>query len=229
MINRNILYDRLLYLRKKSENMKKKILFGLFIATALTITSCSGEKEEEQPKEQVKSCFYTYNSGTTVLEWTAFKFTEKAPVKGTFNTINIKGIEGSDDAKKLIESLSFTIETTSVETQNPERNGKIAELFFGTISTAQISGKVKSLSDNGKATLEIMMNNAKQDVVGEYTLEEGKFSFKSTIDVMKWNAGKGIETLNTACKDLHTGTDGKSKLWSEVELSFSTELSSDCD
>ncbi len=177
----------------------------------------------------MKPCFYSYNSGTTVLEWTAFKFTEKAPVKGTFNTINITGIEGSDDVKNLIESLSFTIETASVETQNPERNGKIAELFFGTISTPQITGKVKSLSDNGKATIEIKMNNMKQDVIGDYTLEEGKFSFTSTIDVMKWNAGKGIESLNTACKDLHTGTDGKSKLWSEVDLSFTTELSSDCN
>lgn len=209
--------------------MKKKILFGLFIATSLTITSCSGEKESEKPKDEVKSCFYSYNSGTTVLEWTAFKFTEKAPVKGTFNTINITGIEGSDDAKKLIESLSFTIETSSVETQNPERNGKIAELFFGTIATPQITGKVKSLSDNGKSTLEIKMNNVSQDVVGDYTLEDGNFSFNSTIDVMKWKADKGIDMLNTACKELHTGADGKSKLWSEVDLSFSTELSSDCD
>lgn len=209
--------------------MKKNIIYGLFILSAVALTACSGETKTEETAEPKKTCFYTYNSGTTVLEWTAFKFTEKAPVKGTFNTINITGKEGSDDTKKLIESLEFSIETASVETQNPDRNGKIAELFFGTIATPQITGKVKSLSDNGKATIEIKMNGIKKDVVGEYTLEEGKFTFASTIDVMNWNAGKGIETLNTACKDLHTGTDGKSKLWSEVDLSFTTELSSDCN
>ena len=138
-------------------------------------------------------------------------------------------MESSDDPKKLIESLTFTIETSSVETQNEERNGKIAKLFFTTIGTPQITGKVKSLGEDGNATVEIKMNNLSQDVVGSYTLIDGKFSFNATIDVLKWNAGAGIKELNTACKDLHTGADGVSKLWSEVALSFTTELSSDCE
>jgi hypothetical protein len=210
--------------------MKIRISYAIIFAGATLLSACKGEPEKELTKqEEVNQCFYSYNSGSSVLEWTAFKFTEKAPVKGTFNKIEIKGLETSDDPKKLIESLSFDIATESVETQNPERNGKIANLFFGTIATSTITGKVKSLSGNGKATIEIKMNGVPQDVVGEYTLENTKFSFHAVIDVLKWNAAKGIETLNTACKDLHTGADGKSKLWSEVELSFTTELSSDCE
>jgi hypothetical protein len=210
--------------------MKRSIIALAFTGLIAGLTSCGGN--EEQKTEQVekeKACFYSYNKEMTVLEWTAFKFTEKKGVTGTFNEINISGIERSDDPKKLIESLSFTIPTTTVETQNEERNGKIAKLFFGTIGTQEIKGKVKSLSDNGKATIQIEMNSMKQDVVGDYTLEDGKFSFSATIDVMKWNGGAGITALNTACKDLHTGADGKSKLWSEVELSFTTELLSDCE
>jgi hypothetical protein len=210
--------------------MKIRISYAIIFTGATLLSACKGEPEKEETKqEEVNQCFYSYNSGSSVLEWTAFKFTEKAPVKGTFNKIEIKGLETSDDPKKLIESLSFDIATESVETQNPERNGKIANLFFGTIATSTITGKVKSLSGNGKATIEIKMNGVPQDVVGEYTLENTKFSFHAVIDVLKWNAAKGIETLNTACKDLHTGADGKSKLWSEVELSFTTELSSDCE
>lgn len=209
--------------------MKKAWVYLFFAAALMSVQACSTKETEKEEVKETKTCFYKYNSESSVLEWTAFKFTEKAPVKGTFNTIVIEGIDGSDDPKKLIESLKFTIETESVETQNPERNGKIAKLFFGTIGTPQITGKVKSLSDNGKATIEIKMNNLSQDVVGDYTLEDGKFSFKSIIDVVKWNAATGIKELNTACKDLHTGTDGKSKLWSEVELSFTTELTNDCD
>ena len=195
----------------------------------LSMQSCGGEAKTEAAKEVEKACFYTYNSGSSVLEWTAFKFTEKTPVKGTFNEIKIEGMESSDDPKKLIESLTFTIETSSVETQNEERNGKIVKLFFGTIATPQITGKVKSLGEDGKATIEIKMNNLSQDVQGSYTLIDGKFAFNATIDVMKWNGGNGIKELNTACKDLHTGADGVSKLWSEVDLSFTTELSSDCE
>lgn len=212
--------------------MKKSLLILSFASLFLSLSSCKGDTEEAAKKEVAEegtACFYSYNSGSTVLEWTAFKFTEKAPVVGTFNEIVIEGMEKSDDPKKMIESLKFTISTISVETQNDERNAKIAKLFFGTIKTNNISGKVKSLSDNGKAVIEIKMNNMKQDVIGDYTLDKGLFSFSSTIDVMNWNAGKGIETLNTECKDLHTGADGKSKLWSEVDLSFTTELMSDCD
>lgn len=210
--------------------MKKQNLFFAIILLFIGLSSCGGDKTAtEETSQPEKSCFYSYNSGSTVLEWTAFKFTEKTGVKGTFNKISIEGMEKSDDPKKLIESLTFSIETASVETQNEERNGKIAKLFFGTIGTPMITGKVKSLGVNGKATIEIEMNKMKKDVVGKYTLEDGMFNFTATIDVMTWNAGNGINILNTACKDLHTGADGKSKLWSEVDLSFTTELMSDCD
>jgi polyisoprenoid-binding protein YceI len=209
--------------------MKSGILFLALSGLILTMQSCGSETKTETTDEAEKSCFYSYNSGSSVLEWTAFKFTDKTPVKGSFNEIKIEGIESSDDPKKLIESLTFTIETSSVETQNEERNGKIVKLFFGTIGTPQITGKVKSLGEDGNATVEIKMNNLSQDVVGTYTLIDGKFAFNATIDVMKWNAGAGIKELNTACKDLHTGADGVSKLWSEVALSFTTELSSDCE
>jgi len=209
--------------------MKKGILFFAVTGLILTMQSCGGETKTEPKEESEKACFYSYNSGSSVLEWTAYKFTEKTPVKGTFNEIKIEGIASSDDPKKLIESLTFTIETATVETQNEERNGKIAKLFFTTIGTPQIIGKVKSLGQDGNATVEIKMNNLSQEVMGSYTLIDGKFAFNATIDVMKWNAGSGIKELNTSCKDVHTGADGVSKLWSEVALSFTTELMSDCE
>lgn len=214
--------------------MKMKNLSQIItIATILFFTaSCGGDATKdtsETKKDKKASCFYSYNSGSSILEWTSFKFTEKTPVKGTFNDIKVEGLEKSDDPIKLIESLSFTISTVSVETNNDDRNAKIAKLFFGTINTENITGSVKSLKKNGKATISLKMNSQEHHIIGNYTLVDGKFDFSSTIDVLKWNAGKGLSTLNQECKDLHTSTDGKSKLWSEVELKFSTELMSDCD
>jgi len=123
--------------------MKRTVIAFAFIGSILGISSCGGNEEQstEQVKEE-KACFYSYNKELTVLEWTAFKFTEKKGVTGTFNEINISGVERSDDPKKLIESLTFTIPTATVETQNEERNGKIAKLFFGTIGTEEIRGNV---------------------------------------------------------------------------------------
>lgn len=209
--------------------MKKSILFLSITSLILGFSSCKSEAKKSEDAATDIICLYSYDSKTSSLEWTAFKFTDKTPVKGTFNEIKIEGIKTAEDEKEMIESLTFTISTNSVETQNEERNGKIVQLFFGSIDTDAITGKVKSLGDNGEAIIEIKMNNSAQDVAGKYTLDEGLFSFTATIDVMKWNAGKGISLLNEACKVLHTGPDGKSKLWSEVDLSFTTQLKSECN
>ncbi|MEN9998516.1 MAG: hypothetical protein RI922_1506 [Bacteroidota bacterium] len=210
--------------------MKKSFIILSVGMLFLGLGSCSSDpKTEETKAEETKTnCMYSYDSSNSSLVWTAFKFTEKKGVEGTFNVISVESEGAQMDAKKLLESISFNIETSSVETQNEERNGKIAKLFFGTIGTETIKGNIKSLSDNGKATIEIEMNNIKKDVVGEYTLEDANFSFTATIDVLDWKAGSAISALNTACKDLHTGADGKSKLWSEVDLSFTTNLKKEC-
>ena len=175
--------------------MKKHILFLAISALSIGLSSCGGDKKTvEDSSQQEKNCFYSYNSGSTVLEWTAFKFTEKKGVAGTFNKITIEGMEKSDDPKKMIESLTFSIETASVETQNEERNGKIAKLFFGTISTPTITGKVKSLSDNGKATIEIEMNKIKKDIEAESraaVLRNALYFYEWLINDVD-RAGKGL-------------------------------------
>ena len=211
----------------------KKIHILLPIAAAvISLTACnpSTEKSSATAKSGLETpCNYTYNSESTVVEWTAFKFTEKAPVKGTFNEIKVEALPSAESQKELLESLQFSLSTASVETQNEERNGKIAKLFFGTIQTDAITGKMKKIGEKGTATVEITLNKIARDVPGKYTLEDGVFTFSSTIDVVDWNATKGINLLNEVCKDLHTGSDGKSKLWSQVDIYFSTKLESDCN
>lgn len=206
--------------------MKKYMLLSATLLAGL-LFSCGGN-DTETTKSTSENCSYSVVNENSTLEWTAFKFTERKGVTGTFREINIDGLESSEDPKTLIESLSFSIPTATVETENPERNGKISKQFFGTISTENITGEVKSLGKNGKAVISIKMNGVSKDVTGEYTLNAGTFVFKAAIDVVDWNAGSGIAALNAICKDLHTGTDGVSKLWSEVDLSFTTVLKKEC-
>jgi polyisoprenoid-binding protein YceI len=207
--------------------MKKYMLLSATLLTGL-LFSCGGN-DTETTKSTSEKCTYSVVNENSTLEWTAFKFTERKGVTGTFREINIDGLESSEDPKTLIESLSFSIPTATVETENTERNGKISKQFFGTISTENITGEVKSLGKNGKAVISIKMNGVSKDVTGEYTLNAGTFVFKAAIDVVDWNALPGITALNEICKDLHTGTDGVSKLWSEVDLSFTTVLKKTCN
>ncbi|OFZ53597.1 MAG: hypothetical protein A3D92_09730 [Bacteroidetes bacterium RIFCSPHIGHO2_02_FULL_44_7] len=207
--------------------MKKATFLLSAIATSVLLASCGGDPEEKTGAEDA-TCTYSYNEGMTSLDWTAYKTSAKVPVDGSFNSFEISAESGSDP-KKVAESMSFTINTSSVETNNPERNVKIAEHFFKTINTEVITGEVKSLKDDGTAIVSITMNSVTFDVKGKYTLEDRDFSFTASIDVSSWNGLTGIEALNTVCKELHTGEDGVSKLWSEVAISFSTKLKSDCN
>lgn len=208
--------------------MKKIISITSIFALGVLFTACKGEAEEQTSNETEKTCFYSYNEGTTNFEWTAFKTNDKAPVKGGFNEITVES-ESFEDPKKVLESITFSMKTSSVETNDESRNGKVAKFFFETINTPTIDGKVKSIGDNGKAIISVKMNGVEVDIKGDYTLNGSDFSFTSSVDVSLWNAMEGIKALNTECNDLHKGKDGVSKLWSEVTLSFTTSLSSDCE
>lgn len=210
--------------------MKNFKIFTIAISAAFLMTACQDETTPTvETEEQNPGCFYTYNDGSTSMEWTAFKFTEKAPVKGTFTEINIEGTKESDDPMTILSTMRFSIPVNSVSSQNEDRDGKIVKSFFGTINTERLTGKVVNLGSDGTAVLGITMNGVTKNVDGKYTFENNKFDFSATIDVALWNAIPGIEALNTICKDLHTGADGVSKLWSEVDIAFSTTLMSDCD
>jgi PBP1b-binding outer membrane lipoprotein LpoB len=211
---------------KKLAMINGKIL-GIAFAAALLVASCAGEPKEEI-QHQPEVCMYTYNPGSTTMEWTAFKFTEKAPVKGTFTEINIEGEKAAEDPMDLLKSLNFSIPVATISSQNEERDAKIVKHFFGTIGTEKLTGRLIDLSPNGFAKMEIVMNGKLIPVKGSYTLVDGKFDFSTTIDVADWNAMSGITALNTICKDLHTGADKVSKLWSEVDITFSTTLTKEC-
>ncbi len=206
-----------------------RTLFGAMLLTGI-LASCGGSAEpEKQEKEAEKICFYRYIDNNSSINFTAFKFTDKTAVKGSFTAFEIEGLKKSDDPKKLIESLSFSIPVTNASTDNEERDGKIQTSFFQTFKTEKITGKVKSLGENGDASVLIKMNAIEKEVMGKYTLNEGMFNFKATIDLNDWNGQEAIKALNNKCKDLHTGPDGKSMLWSEVEIEFATQLLNDCD
>ena len=193
--------------------MKKTIYLIFSLVLILGIASCQSEKETEvidTTESADPICTYSYAEESTEFEWTAYKTSEKKGVPGTFNDIDVTSI-GSTDPKEVLESITFVMQTASVETNVEDRNLKIAEHFFKTIHTEVIEGSINSLGDDGKAVLTISMNGIMIDIEGEYTLEEGDFSFNSVIDVSAWSALAGIEALNAVCEDLHKGEDGVSK------------------
>lgn len=209
--------------------MKMKIYTLSALCLTLVLASCGGEEADTAAKEKSEKCFYSFNDEGFELNWTAYKTTGKVPVGGSFDQVTFSKSEAEDPAE-AIASIEFTINAGSVNSNAEDRDAKIAEHFFGTINTESIKGKVKSVDLSAKkAVVMITMNGISVDVPGTMTLENDAFAFDAVIDVSSWNAMAGITALNTICKDLHTGTDGVSKLWSEVAINFHGSLNKNCE
>jgi polyisoprenoid-binding protein YceI len=199
----------------------------------LIFVACNGsEQSQDQATKEVEKpqvCVYEFNPDATTIGWTAFKFTEKTGVSGKFDEFNVLTTQNSEDMLQTLANATFTIPVSSVNSENPERDKKIDSLFFGVMEgTEVISGVVKSIDDQ-KATVEISMNNVSKDYEGTISVEGDKVTFTTTINLDDFEAQPAVENLNTACKDLHTGTDGVSKLWSEVDIKVETTLTKTCE
>lgn len=201
--------------------MKTKYLALSFITlTILLFTSCKNDVKKELKTKQKT---YSLVPKTTVVNWTAYKTTEKVAVKGEFKEINVKEINGNT-AKEALNGLEFSIPISSLFTNNEDRDNKLKKFFFGMMDTTEIlSGKLILDSDTtGK--VEVKMNGVVNSFPIEYTISGQLVTFNGTLDINNWNAQSALESLNKVCFELHKGSDGVSKTWSEVAINVSTYL-----
>jgi hypothetical protein len=209
--------------------MKNVTLSLLVLTLLIVLQACSQNTDSAaNSNEKVSDLNYTYNADSTYVGFVAYKFNEKVGVPGWFKQFSSTGVPKEiNSAQDLMENLEFKIPVTSLETGIEDRNAKIIEHFFGTISTDTLSGSVLKLEgtqNEGKAIIQIAMNGLTKDAELDYSLIDNVFQLKGTIDVEIWDALSGINSLNKVCEILHQGTDGVSKLWSTVDIDIKTTL-----
>ncbi len=216
--------------------MKNLFLTTISISFLTIITSCGGGNEtatENEVKDTViaePACKYSYNHSTTGVYWTAFKFTEKTGVKGRFDSIEVSGYSDNvETVTDLVHSTSFTIYTSSINSDNPERDQKIVESFFGKMmNTSTITGTVMGIMDN-TATIKLKLNDVEKEVTGNVSMEGEVVKINVALNMNDFNGQDAITSLNKVCNDLHKGTDGKSVLWPDVEVMIETTLNKTCE
>tara|TARA_R110000787_G_scaffold55942_14_gene128892 strand:- start:3475 stop:4089 length:615 start_codon:yes stop_codon:yes gene_type:complete len=201
--------------------MKKLSNFILVLLIAVQFTACNSDKKEKKIDKKSTAAFVlsdAYNS----VEWTAYKTTEKVPVKGKFKKVNItSGGEGST-VKEAINNAGFSIPISSIFTSNSDRDYKIRKFFFGVMdNTELLSGKLV-IENDSVGYSDITMNGITQKLPFSYTVSGKKFSMSTTMDVLNWNAKSSVDSLNVVCKELHKGLDGVSKTWSEVAINITS-------
>jgi hypothetical protein len=207
---------------------RKLIVLGLIPF----LFSCGGSEEteaEESSNEEVveETCTYSYDESSTILTWTAFKLTEKIGVDGSFDEINVNANE-SEDMFGVLTGATFDIPVASVNSQDPVRDPKIRDAFFGSMdSTASITGEIISIDAN-TAKVKITMNNKSVEYDGEVTVEDETITMKTTINILDFDGQGSIDAIGVVCEEKHTGEDGVNKFWEDVNIAVQTKLIKEC-
>ncbi|WP_442267020.1 YceI family protein [Tenacibaculum sp. ZS6-P6] len=206
--------------------MNKFLTIVSVVALSLQLTSCKSETKKEESKEIPapieKTAPFAIKNAENSINFTAYKTTDKVPVKGMFKKIEVlKGGEGNS-VKEAINGAEFEIPISSIETKDNGRNIKIRKFFFGVMAnTISLTGKL-SIENDSIGSAEFTMNNVTEKLPFTYTIKDKVFSMSAIMDIEKWNAKNAVDSLNIACKDLHKGADGVSKTWSEVAINVTS-------
>lgn len=212
----------------------KKIFF--FAASLFLLSACNNggnttqnEAETLESSELQNNCSYTFDSENTKLTWTAYKFTEKVGVSGTFNSYTIGQTNEAEDLASVFSNAEFEIFTESINSNDEGRDYKIKQYFFGSLASSEVlKGKLISLNDDGTASILLRMNEVEKEVDAQYTIEENTITLSAVLDVENFNAASGIKALNQVCDELHKGSDGISKLWPEVKIEITSTVKKNC-
>jgi len=210
------------------------ILFGaLFIASCGNADPKQGDTDKEPKTVEPVVCSYSYDAAQTQFTWTAYKFTERAGVAGTFDSLQISSVENASSLEELLKGARFIIPVSSINSKNEDRDMKIQKFFFGSMNaTTQLRGMVQEAEgddESGSIQLMLTMNELEGPVDMRYLMSGDTLILEGMMDVNAWNGQAGITRLNKECEQLHTGTDGVSILWPEVKLEFRSILTKTCN
>ncbi len=222
--------------------MKKIIISFLTAGTIVAFNACGNEEKsheehqehatQEQKHEEKEHCSLALDKNSIELEWTSFKHTAKTPVKGVFDNVEITVPEHADTPAELFKGATVKISTQSVNSGNEGRDVKLKNNFFGTMENTEfITGTVKSIEgDNeGVAVVVIGMNGVEKEQNFSWKLDaDNKIIFKTELTVDDWNAHQSLDNLHEVCLEKHTGEDGVSKLWPNVEVYITAQLKKVC-
>ena len=195
----------------------KKILNLCFVAiVALAMVSCAKEKKAVETVEKTDT--YSVDAKNSTVQWTAYKTTDKLPVKGTFTEINITNANQGNSSAEALEGLTFEIPVSSIFSKDTIRDAKLNKFFFAIMdNTMSLKGSF-SVKDDANGNIALTMNGMTKDLPFTYEMSKDTILIDTKMDLNIWQAQNAVESLHQACLALHTGPDGVSKTWDEVGI-----------
>lgn len=194
--------------------MKKTLLLVAVLAISFSSVSCKKKASKETKSEKT----FSVDANKTEIIWTAFKTTEKIPVKGKFTKVNIKKSASGKTYSEALNGTEFSIPVSSLFSNNADRDNKLKTLFFGVMKNAEILSGTIHIDTDQSGYVDFSMNGLIEKLTFSYTTTENSILIKSIMDTNNWQAQSAIESINNACLELHKGPDGLSKTWSDVAI-----------
>jgi hypothetical protein len=176
-------------------------------------------------------CNYTITK--LIPGWTAYKTTQKVAVGGTFNSVKLSEMKPGGTLTAAFTGLSAEIEGASIESGNPARNATVAAAFFAKFAEqAKITAQITGASGDEKLGLfmiNVTMNNVTRSLQLRHEgMKDGTLVAKTVINMLDFGLQGAFDSIHKTCEALHTGDDGVSKTWTEVELSITADVTKKC-
>lgn len=207
----------------------KVLKFLSMLLMVLAISSCN-TKDKKEGRTQTdtelieKNSVYSIDTAGTVLQWTAYKFTDKVGVNGTFDNFQLH-IENKNTSsiEELLQGAIINISTNSVNSGEPIRDAKLQTYFFDVFRTKVIKGKIKKAFENSGAII-LEMNTVTNEIAYSYEMKNDTVFLRSAINLSSWEGEEAMTSLNQECYELHMGADRISKLWPNVDITIKLPL-----
>lgn len=199
--------------------MKKIISYSITILIVLFSISCKKEKSQETDQNtELKN--YIIDTKNSVINWTAFKSTEKIPVKGIFKEVHITKSNPASSPVETLKGMEFEVPVSSIFSNDSIRDFKLTNFFFKVMkNTLTLSGEFNTV-ENGKGMINLNMNGISKGLPFTYEVEDGIIEVHANMNLDQWNAQPAIQALNEVCNEKHKAADGISKTWNEVDLNI---------
>ena len=202
------------------------VKFSNFLCLAILImlfSSCNTQERKKavtiENSNNKNEYSYTIDTSGISVVWTAYKFTDKLGVSGTFKDFTMHKKNASGSIESVLNSLKLSIPTSSVNSKNAIRDFKLNNYFFKVFNTLVITGTITSAKEN-EGFIRLQMNKKSRKIPFTFSLKNDTIALFTHLDLKNWKGEEALNILNKECYELHKGTDGISKLWPDVDVSI---------
>jgi hypothetical protein len=200
--------------------MKTYLKHTSIILLLLMMGSCrNSEKKPPNNNNLSERQAYKIDTAGISILWTAYKFTNKVGVSGTFDTYTFDSKNTSGSIENILNKSKLLIPTESVNSGNAIRDFKLETYFFKAFNTTMLKGTIT----NAKASegeLKLKMNGITHKTPYTYAFANDTIVLFTNLNLTKWKAEKALKKLNNECFELHKGADGLSVLWPDVDVAI---------